>query len=94
MNKIYHDIKESTFFISIQNLDFYFSSQSLLERFNKEYDEYIKLEHDKILNRYKVEIDNLFFAMSLYKKIEWRGFKVLIDGEPIKDVKCILEYRK
>lgn len=76
-NGIELNLKESKFQYEFKNFIFYFSSQLYLEKFKKNLDEYIMVETIKIRNKYKLHIDfSLFLAVSLYKKIEKRGFRV------------------
>lgn len=89
MLQVYNIIEESPYFIDKKGLRFYFSSNFNKERFVKSFDEYVKNENRKLINRYKVNIDLAqYMALSLYKKIEKRGFRVLHikDGYYLQDI--------
>lgn len=76
-NGIYNNLDESEYKIEIENFIFYFSSKMYLEKFIKGKEEYIKEESLKINNKYNVESRfNIMLLLSLYKKIEKRGFKI------------------
>lgn len=75
--KVYNDINESTYFITIGNAKLYFSSEFNLERFEKGYDNFIKEEVNKLKNRYHVNIQmNYYLLFAFYKRIEKRGFRI------------------
>lgn len=75
--KVYNDINESTYFITIGNAKIYFSSEFNLERFEKGYDNFIKEEVNKLKNRYHVNIQmNYYLLFAYYKRIEKRGFRI------------------
>ena len=81
---IYLDLKESVYHFKYDRLDFYFSSEFYLNKFKEEYEEYIKSETLKLSLKY----GGIFYAdelllISLYKKIEKRGFKVEYKGKEL-----------
>lgn len=82
---IYIDIEESTYFTLYNNYKFFFSSLFNKGRFDKNIEDYIKLEESKIKNKYQINKINLdlFFAIALYTKIEKRGFKI-VDNKRFK----------
>ena len=54
-----------------------FSSNFYKEKFEREVSKYVEEEELKINNKYKTQINvGLYLAVSLYKKIEKRGFRV------------------
>ena len=77
-NTIYFDLYKTKYVFSFNpNIYFYFSSPVYLEKFRKRINEYLKNEKNKFSYRYKFnEIDDLFFYLVLYNKIETRGFLV------------------
>lgn len=86
-NGIELDIKQSEYKTSFLNHTFYFSSELYLKKFMKLVPDYIEIETIKLYNKYKVNIKgDLFYAISLYKKIEKRGFHIVdnITGKKIK----------
>ena len=92
MNIIYHDINKSNYYFKYDNLTFYFSSLLYLNKFTKLYTSYIEEESAKMKIKFNIDVEaKKLFLLSLYKKIEKRGFKVLFKGKPLdKDVYLIL----
>ena len=83
---IYNDINESNYIFTYDHLIFYFSSKFYLEKFTREYSNFIKDETMKFKIKYKCNayIDDMLLLL-LYKKIEKRGFKVLYNDAPIRE---------
>lgn len=79
-----YDLDESNYTFNYDSLTFYFSSEFNLNRFEKIYNQYLKTETLKLQSKYKaiIESDGLLL-LQLYKKIEKRGFKVMLKGEQI-----------
>lgn len=79
---IYNNIKDSTFSFEINDLKLYFSSEFYLNLFQTRLN-YIDEEFYKISSRYKVFDERFYktltqiFTITLYKKIEKRGFYVI-----------------
>lgn len=74
-DKIYYDIKTSTYSYTLWNIKFYFSSKFYLHKFKNEIENYISKENQKLKIKYKLEIDvEKMLAIAYYKKIEKRGF--------------------
>ena len=88
---IYNDINESNYIFTYDHLIFYFSSKFYLEKFTREYINFIKDETMKFKIKYKCSayIDDMLLLL-LYKKIEKRGFKVLYDGNELQENYCIM----
>lgn len=84
MTKIYNDINESIYVFKYDNMVFYFSSKFYLEKFKKEYNEFLKDETMKLKIKYRCTIcaDEMILLL-LYKRIEKRGFKVLYCNKEI-----------
>ena len=87
---IYYDIKESDYYVELninhENIVFYFSSLFLRKKFLDNVGNYIKHENLKINIHYKIDLDaTKLLLLSFYKKIEKRGFKVLINNKEIID---------
>lgn len=74
---IYNDIKESKYFYDYDVLRFYFSSEFYRDKFKEKVIHYIIDERNKLSIRYKciLQCDDML-ALTLYKKIEKRGFRV------------------
>lgn len=84
---IYHDIFESNYWVDYDRLDLFFSSKKYKEMFIDKVDDFVKYEKIKFFNKYKIDVDKLIrndneltlnelFAISLYNRIEKRGFRV------------------
>lgn len=88
---IYNDINESNYIFTYNRLIFYFSSKFYLEKFTREYSNFIKDETMKFKIKYKCNayIDEMLLLL-LYKKIEKRGFKVLYDENELQENYCIM----
>lgn len=83
---IYHNLEESEYTFKYDNLEFVFSSNLYLNKFMRIYKEYLKENTAKIEKQY----NSTFYAdelilITLYKKIEKRGFRVLYFGEPLEE---------
>lgn len=83
---IYLNLKESVYKFKYGRLVFYFSSQSYLTKFKLVYSEYIKNETLKIQLKYGgiIWCDEMLL-LTLYKKIEKRGFRVLCDNKELDE---------
>lgn len=85
---IYYDLKESEYFacldINSERIILYFSSNFNRKRFLENVGEYIHNENLKLSIMYKIDIDaTKLLILSFYKKIEKRGFRVLINDKEI-----------
>lgn len=77
-NGIELNLNESNYKFEFKDFIFYFSSKLYLEKFSKNLTDFIMVETLKLRNKYKLHIDfSLFLSVSLYKKIEKRGFRVV-----------------
>lgn len=87
---IYYNIEESNYIFEYDRLKFYFSSDFYLRKFKKEYINFVHDETMKLKVKYKCNIyaDEMILLL-LYKRIEKRGFKVLINDKPIKE-RCLI----
>ena len=83
---IYNNIDESTYFFEYNNLKFYFSSMFYLEKFERDYINFLKDETTKLKVKYKCRImcDEMILLL-LYKKIEKRGFRVYFKNLLLKE---------
>ena len=85
---IYYDINESDYTAKIninnEEIILYFSSLFLRKKFLDTAGNYIHNENIKLSLNYKIDIDaTKLLLLSYYKKIEKRGFKVLINDKEI-----------
>ena len=81
---IYNNLEESTYSFTIYNIVFYFSSQNYKNKFKQNVESFVKYQTEKLKNFYKIEHINFdrFLAISYYKQIEKRGFRIIVlDGE-------------
>lgn len=87
-NKIELDIKSSNYTFEYEDNIFFFSSEFYLNKFKTELPDYVYSESIKLKNKYKLNIScNLFLAISLYRKIEKRGFYIFNKNKklPVKE---------
>lgn len=93
-NIVCYELEDSPFFFRIDDFMFYFSSNFYLEKFKKEYPEYLRNETLKLNVKYKMIVyANEMLLLSYYKMIEKRGFKVKYKGVDLeKDyyIDCLL----
>lgn len=87
---IYYDLKESEYFVCLdinkERIILYFSSLFLRKKFIDNIGNFIHNENSKITSMYKIDIDmTKLLILSYYKKIEKRGFRVLINDKEISD---------
>lgn len=83
---VYYDLNLSTYKLNYKRFTFIFSSKFYINKFEKELENFIDIEDKKLYSKYKIVLDaNEYLALSLYKKIEKRGFKVLFLGKEIKE---------
>lgn len=76
-NGIYLDLKESEYKFEAYGFIFYFSSKKYLEKFKLDLVDYIILESLKIRQKYNIFINlDKYLSISLYKRIEKRGFRI------------------
>lgn len=84
LGKVYYDLNESDYIIDYKRFKFIFSSKFYIEKFKKELYNYINIEQNRIDERYKLRLESSeYLALSLYKKIEKRGFLVYFNGRKI-----------
>lgn len=83
---IYYDLNESIYSFEYDNLKFYFSSKLYLEKFKKQYINYIKNETIKLQSKYKcILYADEMLLIDLYKQIEKRGFLVFYKSDSISE---------
>lgn len=85
---VYNDIEKSNLTFNYMDLQFYFSSNFYLEKFKKDFVEYVNTETIKLCVKFGcVIIPDEMLLINLYRKIEKRGYKVYYKGERLnKDV--------
>ena len=86
---IYYDLEKSPYIFKKNGINFHFSSKFYLEKFKKEYENYIDIEMYRFYQRYKLKLEKHFFTnfllVSFYKKVEKRGFCIITDDYTILD---------
>ena len=85
---IYYDLKESDYVVILnvnnKEIRLFFSSLFIRKKFIENIYEYIKNQNMKLSSMYKLNIDlTEMLLLSYYKKIEKRGFRVLINNKEI-----------
>ena len=74
---IYYDLNETLYTYRLLDLKFYFSSKKYRDKFIKDSKDFCKLETFKFEQRYQTRLlNNDYFLILLYNKIEKRGFLV------------------
>ena len=93
-NIVCYELEDSPFFLRIDDLMFYFSSDFYRKKFENEYKDYLKNETLKLNVKYRMIVyADEMLLLSFYKTIEKRGFKVKYKGVEIeKDyyIDCML----
>lgn len=80
------DLEKSNYIFTCNGLKLYFSSEFYMNKFASLINDYIDIENKKNKLRYKNDINMTpILIISLYKKIEKRGFKIF-DTYKNKDV--------
>ena len=85
---IYYDLKESDYFVKLdinnEEIILYFSSLFLRKKFLDNIGTYIHNENTKLSCNFQIDIDaTKLLILSYYKKIEKRGFRVLINEKEV-----------
>lgn len=86
-SKIYYDLSTSPYKLTKDDFEFVFSSEVNLRKFKDQYEDYIFSQTMKLKNAYSfLNIDfDLFLIVSLYKRIEKRGFILKFNGIDLKE---------
>ena len=80
------NLNESEYYFKYKGLIFYFSSKFYRNKFANEISSFIETETFKLQVKYNLDINfDILFMLSLYKKIEKRGFRVY-DEENKKEI--------
>ena len=86
LGKVYYDLNLSNYEFNYKKLTFYFSSKFYIDKFTKEIDNFVNIEGNKLYSKYRVMLEpSEYLALSLYKKIEKRGFRVYFNNKEIKE---------
>lgn len=71
------NLNESEYYFKYKGLIFYFSSEFYKKKFADEISSFIETETFKLQVKYNLNINfDILFMLSLYKKIEKRGFRI------------------
>ena len=80
------NLNESEYYFKYKGFVFYFSSKFYKKKFADEISSFIETETFKLQVKYNLNINfDILFMLSLYKKIEKRGFRVY-DEENKKEI--------
>lgn len=83
-NGIYPNIDFSTYYYSVGDYCFYFSSERNREKFEERWEEYVYDFNAYWSGKMKIEVILSSLALlELYQRIEKRGFRVEIKGERV-----------
>lgn len=86
LGEVYYNLSDSIYRLDYKRFTFVFSSKLYINKFQNEIENYVDIEDKKLYSKYKIILeDKEFLALSLYKKIEKRGFKVLFLGKEINE---------
>lgn len=81
-NGICNNLAVSPYFIELENITYYFSSKSYMDKFIKTYKFNREEMEDLIYKRLHFRLKgNQIYDMLLYEKIEKRGYRVEYGGE-------------
>ena len=76
---IYNNLCESSYSFTYLNIIFYFSSNQYKQKFREGVEDFIVYQEKKLKAFYKIDFDfKKFLAISFYKKIEKRGFRIIL----------------
>jgi len=79
MRIVEYDLNKSEYYTKVNNMKFYFSSAFNKRRFENNFSYYVDEEHKKLKFKYRVNIDIYnYLLVAFYKKIEKRGFRILV----------------
>lgn len=88
---VYQNIEESPIKYEYENFIFYFSSTFYQRNFSKRLESFLKEETYKLKNRYQIRNKNFInvlkevLLISLYKRIEKRGFRIYLNEKRYKE---------
>lgn len=84
------DFVKSPYIVSlnygVNEIDYIFSSPYAMEKFKNEYEINRKYIHESLTNRFRMKfyISDDFCDINLYRKIERRGFYIVVNGRAIE----------
>jgi len=76
---IEYDIERSNFKVEFNSLVYYFTSETVAKKFKERVQDYVNQQNLQFISKYGFELKGKivdFFAISLYKKMERRGFRI------------------
>lgn len=78
---VFHDLTDSIYTVTASGLIFYFSSRLHQKKFSEGLKFFIEKESKKLKYYYNVDVSfDTFLAVSFYKRIETRGFRVIFES--------------
>lgn len=81
---VYHNIEESDIYLMVGNFVLYFSSNNIRRKYSSLYDEYYQKVNEKLNKIYIMDYTPII-VISLYKRVEKRGFRVYYKDRRIID---------
>lgn len=83
---IFNDLRESTYKVNYDELEFVFSSEFYKNNFIDKMSNVLKIESAKLYAKYNTSINaDYLILIDFYKKIEKRGFLINYNGKPLKN---------
>ena len=81
INGIYNDITQSDYFVVMDNITFYFSSEVYARKFAERVDDYVADMLAKYNNKFDTILSGeLLYKIDYYRRIEKRGFRIVYDN--------------
>lgn len=87
MSLIYYDLQKSDYKVDYLKYTFYFSSELYMNKFKEKLLYTVYTEFNKLNAKYNGFIINskLLIAITLYKRIEKRGFRIVYNNKELKE---------
>lgn len=80
-NGIYNNLNISSYFVTLENITYYFSSKQYLIKFINTYKNNRLEMEEQFIKKLKIKLlANQIYDMLLYQKIEKRGFRAVYGG--------------
>lgn len=84
IGNVYYELDKSEYVYKYRRFTFTFSSKPYIEKFKRMLNDYVNIENKKLEAKYLIHLESdEYFALSLYKKIEKRGFRVKFNDKYI-----------
>lgn len=84
---VYNDIMESDYYVSKNDIVFYFSSEVYARKFEERVDDYVADMLAKYNNKFGTILSGeLLYTINYYRKIEKRGFRIIWDNLELSEM--------